>query len=171
MIDNSLIQQFLFECCGIRTGDDGAINLTVSGGTPAYSYDWDNDGTGDNDDTEDLNGLTKGSYTVIVTDDNGCSASITAEVDGDVGITDFENESGITIYPNPIKDRITIELDKITENTQISITNAQGKVVYSNQNINTNRISVDGQEWSKGIYFLNVSDNNNNLRVIKVVKQ
>ena len=57
---------------------DGSIDLVVSGGTPPYAFDWDNDGTGDNDDTEDLTGIAAGNYMVIVTDANGCQ--ITASV-------------------------------------------------------------------------------------------
>ncbi len=41
---------------------------TVAGN---YIYDWDIDGVGDNDDTEDLNNLGGGSYTVSIIDDNG----------------------------------------------------------------------------------------------------
>ncbi len=50
----------------------GEIDMTVSGGVAPYTYDWDNDGTGDNDDTEDLTNLTSGIYTIIITDANGC---------------------------------------------------------------------------------------------------
>lgn len=53
---------------------DGIIDLTPGGGTGSYSFDWDNDGTGDNDDSEDLTGVDPGSYSVTVTDVNGCTA-------------------------------------------------------------------------------------------------
>jgi hypothetical protein len=55
---------------------DGSIDLSVSGGTSGYTYDWSNDGpeTPDND-TQDLLNMVEGTYTVTVTDANGCTAT------------------------------------------------------------------------------------------------
>jgi hypothetical protein len=47
---------------------DGIIDLEVSGGTPGYSYNWSNSET-----SQDQTKLTAGSYSVTVTDGNGCS--------------------------------------------------------------------------------------------------
>ena len=46
-----------------------------------YTYDWSNDGaeTPDND-PQDLDGLAAGTYTVTVTDANGCTKTTTATV-------------------------------------------------------------------------------------------
>lgn len=55
---------------------DGEILLTVNGGTPGYSYQWN---TGDNSAT--ISGLTTGSYTASVTDDNGCCAIVSYVLD------------------------------------------------------------------------------------------
>ncbi len=52
---------------------DGTINITVSGGTPSYTYFWtSSDGLGHVVDAEDQTGLTAGTYSVEVTDHNGC---------------------------------------------------------------------------------------------------
>src|SRR6185436_18355366 len=55
-------------------GATGAIDLTVSGGTTAYSYSWTKTGfPAFTANTEDLSGLTAGTYVVVVTDANGCT--------------------------------------------------------------------------------------------------
>ena len=58
--------------CGIGTG---AINLTASNGTSPYTYNWGGGVT-----TEDRSGLATGTYTVTVTDANGCTATISPTV-------------------------------------------------------------------------------------------
>lgn len=60
-------------CIGLS---DGSIDLTVSGGHPPFLYAWN---TGSVE--EDVDGLAKGSYVVIVTDQMDCTDSIRIELD------------------------------------------------------------------------------------------
>ncbi|MBK9318740.1 MAG: SprB repeat-containing protein [Bacteroidetes bacterium] len=62
-------------------GASGAINLTVSGGTPGFTYNWSNGSS-----TEDISGLTAATYTVTVTDANNCTASVNAVVSQTSGL-------------------------------------------------------------------------------------
>lgn len=59
--------------------DNGAINLTANGGNPPYAFQWSNGNT-----TEDLTGLTAGTYTVTVSDGNGCTKILAVTVGTEV---------------------------------------------------------------------------------------
>ncbi|MBK8877093.1 MAG: HYR domain-containing protein [Haliscomenobacter sp.] len=54
-------------------GANGAIFITLAGGTAPYRYNW----SGSVPNVEDPSGLTAGSYSVVVTDLNGCTATAT----------------------------------------------------------------------------------------------
>ena len=58
-----------------NNGNDGAIDIAVSGGTGAYTYAWSNGPT-----SEDVNNLTAGNYTVTVTDANSCTLDSTITI-------------------------------------------------------------------------------------------
>ncbi len=61
-------------CNGDKTG---AINVSTTGGTAAYSYIWTNNaGVILPYTTEDLSNVSASAYTVTVTDANGCKASL-----------------------------------------------------------------------------------------------
>lgn len=65
--------------CGLA---NGAVNLTVSGGSIPYTFLWSNGAT-----TEDLINKTAFTYSVTVTGANGCTASTSATINSSSGIT------------------------------------------------------------------------------------
>ncbi|NQY29715.1 MAG: hypothetical protein HRT69_09600, partial [Flavobacteriaceae bacterium] len=80
-------------------GNDGSIDITITGGSGVYTYDWDNDGLEDpDDDPQDLNNLPASVYTVIVTDANGCTAQKTIVItSGDTTPPTASNPNGINV--------------------------------------------------------------------------
>ncbi|MEI7803133.1 MAG: hypothetical protein WCI97_10835, partial [Bacteroidota bacterium] len=58
--------------CGLA---NGSINLSVNGGLPGFTFTWSNGAV-----TEDISNLNAGSYTVTVTDANGCTATTNSTI-------------------------------------------------------------------------------------------
>jgi hypothetical protein len=63
-------------------GANGSMTAEGSGGTGVYSYAWSNGRT-----TPAISGLTAGSYTVTVSDNNGCSDAITEAITSPAALT------------------------------------------------------------------------------------
>jgi len=71
--------------------NDGSISITTVGGTPPFTFEWDNGLT-----TSDIYNLSPGIYTVTVTDANGCTQTgtyvidpfIVCSLEGDLLVTD-----------------------------------------------------------------------------------
>ncbi len=61
---------------------NGSIDLTVSGGTGAYTYNWSNSAS-----TQDISSLASGNYTVTVADANSCTVSRTINISQPTAIT------------------------------------------------------------------------------------
>jgi gliding motility-associated-like protein len=61
--------------CGMP---DGSATLNVNGGTPPYLYNWNSSPA---QNSQNLANVPTGNYTVIVTDNKNCTASVSVEVD------------------------------------------------------------------------------------------
>ncbi|WCL82105.1 T9SS type A sorting domain-containing protein [Saprospira sp. CCB-QB6] len=57
------------------SNNDGMATITASGGTPGYTYAWSN-----NANTAAINNIGAGTYTVTVTDANGCTDDATVTI-------------------------------------------------------------------------------------------
>ena len=73
--------------------NNGSAIANVSGGLPNYTYSWSNSQT-----TPSATGLIAGSYTVIVTDANGCTSSSSVTITQPSVLTDTITTSNINCY-------------------------------------------------------------------------
>ena len=135
---------------------DGSITVNASGGTGTLSLSWSNGET-----TSTINNLDGGIYTVTVTDDNGCTASLPVTVNnGLIGISEYSNEVTFDIHPNPNNGQFTVELSNIGSGDFIlEVRNIIGQLIY-NKEIDRNsgdQIRIDLPSES-GVYFLRLSN-------------
>lgn len=81
-------------------------------------------------------------------------------------VTDIANTSSIaekfSISPVPAKDKITIQLDVITKNSNITIYDISGKEILHINQLRNNIISINTMDWKNGIYFAKMQSGNKN---------
>lgn len=137
-------------------GNDGSIDLTMSGGTPPYSYSW----TGPNSFTssnEDPSGLEQGTYTCTVTDGNGCTHVVNGvEVDSQLSVGDESIQ--FSVFPNPSNGIFNIQLINSDAEVKVSIVDVTGRLVYSEQVFGTSLFSIDISDRAAGTYYIRISD-------------
>lgn len=75
----------------------GSINLTVTGGTSPYTYNW---GAGQ-PTTEDRTSLAAGSYCVTVTDANSCTKTICATITQPAALALSATANNVTLCSIP----------------------------------------------------------------------
>lgn len=120
---------------------NGAINVTVTGGTSPYSYAWSGNGT-----TKDLQNLEAGIYTLNVSDVNSCTNSISAEVK-----TDSSKLLNIAI------DTVQPASCNAIANASVSATVTGGVPPYSYEWSNSDT-TLDIKDILSGTYVLTVTD-------------
>ncbi len=127
--------------------DDGSGEVSASGGTSPYTYNWSPTGS----NAETATDLPPGTYTVTVTDDGGCT--------DDVQITITE--------PNAITVNETITpSDCGLDNGEIdlNVTGGTGNYTYTwNPNVSTTNQATD---LAVGTYEVTVTDDNNCSKTI-----
>ena len=111
---------------------DATIDLTISGGTSPYSVIW-NDGS----TSEDRTSVTNGTYTVVVTDANGCSANLTVVV-GFSGIGCLEIPDVFTPNDDGKNDVWRIRYIELYPDAELTVFNRWGRRIYQTRNAGAN---------------------------------
>lgn len=135
--------------------NNGAIDLTPSGGTPPYTYSWSNGAT-----TQDLNNLRDSTYTVVVTDANGCTVRDTLVVDLMVAIDPVIGGPEIALYPNPSAGHVQVIAELPAAGpARLSVHDLQGQLLHEEAAEIPNQrweLQLNLDDLAAGIYLLRV---------------
>lgn len=152
-------------CNGAETG---AVDITVTGGTGPYNYDWDDDdnsshshhscnhsynnhwcnrhGSHCNSNQQDLNNVDAGTYTVVVTDANGCRKTMTFTITEPTPIAIAAAKINVSCYGG--------------NDGGIDVTVTGGTAPYTYYWSNGGGTNEDRTSLSAGNYTLTVTDAN-----------
>ncbi|MEO8150979.1 MAG: SBBP repeat-containing protein [Bacteroidia bacterium] len=153
----------LNQCTGIppltyvwNWGDSSAVS---TGATPVHLY------------------TDSGFYNicVTVTDSNGCSntycdsstyiykgtnnsiITLNVVMQLPTGIAELNaTDNGVTIYPNPANEYITIGLPGNNKKYQITITDITGKIIYTSSSIPNQKTTISTKDFPQGVYAVSV---------------
>jgi hypothetical protein len=138
---------------------DGAIKVTIFGGTGApYTYAWLLNGEVVSTE-EDPTGLAAGEYILTVTDQNGCSTTLSVTVDQASAAGHVDLGRSINIFPVPTAGHLFVAVDfsKMTA-VQIDVLDLTGRLVLppANEVVAQKDFVFDLSEKAAGVYLVRI---------------
>lgn len=128
-------------------GNDGVIDLDVSGSAGILDYDWSN-----GSETKDLDNLSSGAYTVTVSNHLGCQEIASFNV-SPVGISEIEPLE-VRLSPNPSLDGL-FSVHSGEDGIEFMTFNLLGTVV--NQQVSNS--NLDLSQLDSGVYIVRATSN------------
>lgn len=172
-----------------NNASNGFISLyNVNGGAAPYSYQWSTGAT-----TATVNNLPAGTYSVTITDANGCSTQLSIQLRGvwcqidrfrrqhvinpsattrdalTMDLAELENTSNAILFPNPNKGDFTLEFQEVLDDATIIITDMTGKVIDQQIIQGSSQVRFH-LEAPAGVYFAKIATQTGST-TIKFIKQ
>jgi hypothetical protein len=151
-----------------KNPDDGSCSgeafALISGGNPPYNIVWDDPA---NQTGTAVTGLCKGFYTVTITDANNCISSYSVEIISTTSATNMNLFEELSVFPNPTNGEITIE--NSPKQVHLTFDDLQGRELFSQELITTNKLTLDIQHLNPGIYLLHF-ETGRNRKTIRIQK-
>ncbi len=97
-----------------------------------------------------------GDYSVRVINENSCYSSFSNIIHYDhTGITNFQSDLLIIVFPNPASNFITVEWPNLQQVTRIQVVNAIGEEVFSEMIPSSLfKRSINVSQWANSIYWI-----------------
>ncbi len=104
---------------------------------------------------------------VIIEGWNIASGDFTLNINKNTASIDEFQTSAFSVYPNPFEAKF--EIESALKFDEVVIRDVTGKMVLNSTNLSINQISTD--LLLKGIYFLELRENNQSLGIKQIIKQ
>jgi hypothetical protein len=134
--------------------NNGAIALSIQGGTAPYMVVWSNAAM-----TQNLTGINAGTYTATVTDANGCTQTASSVVGFIIETQSLANFSTVTLYPNPTAGPFVLNVQLATAQTvtiDIFAVTGQAIATQTTSNVTNQKFDFDLSEMPSGVYFARI---------------
>jgi len=103
------------------------------------------------------------------------STAISVNISDEVGIINNENNVSFIIYPNPVKNHLTMKINgcSIHSDYQLMITDLVGKALMSKNITVTDNYTedIDVSQLSHGVYIIKAMDSNGNETIKRFIKE
>jgi len=119
--------------------------------------------------SQSYNAAANGDFAVEVTE-NGCTGTSQCYNITGVGLTNIAFEKAISLYPNPNKGTIHLDLNADYTDLNVRISNISGQIVFEQNYNQANNLTLDLTSLASGLYFVAVNTGNKSA-VMKMIKQ
>ena len=104
-----------------------------------------------------------GNYYVQYTDTNGCNVLSDPFLFLGISTSELKNNLFINISPNPAYDFVVISINSISNTINLTMADQLGRIVMQKKLENNRENHLDLSGLSNGIYYLNISAENNSV--------
>jgi len=136
-------------------GGDGTAMVVATMGNAPYTYMWE---TGVQ--TDMIYDLSLGTYSVTVTDANGCAGQANAIIDLETSNDNIPDLEKLSVFPNPANEWARVEFELGSPKTAlIEVYSAYGQLLnrVASTRSSMHQLDIDTSNFPNGIYFVRIS--------------
>lgn len=148
----------------------GSAFVHVTGGLSPYTYSWTQGDSMQVAMSQNLSGQGGGDYTLVVTDDNGCTTSQTVTILSTSATKTPTSLDAVRVFPNPTSGMLNVLLpdDLLGHDVFIQAYDLTGRKMLELNSLHDKQIAFDMQDFASGLYTLVIRANGSQI-VRKIV--